>query len=178
MKATGIVRRIDDLGRIVIPKEIRRTLRIHEGDPLEIYTESDGTVIFKKYSPIGELGEFASQYAESLSKTTGIPACITDRDNIIAVSGIPKKELREKKVSGELERVMKSKTVFLANPGDKTIRILEDNDQYDAGVVAPIVFEGDSIGSVVFLAGSGSPVGEVESKLAETAAGFLGRTME
>ncbi len=178
MKATGIVRRIDDLGRIVIPKEIRRTLRIHEGDPLEIYTESDGTVIFKKYSPIGELGEFASQYAESLAKTTGIPTCITDKDNIIAVSGIPKKELREKKVSGELERVMNGKTVFLANPGDKTIRILDDSDQYDAGVVAPIVFEGDSIGSVVFLAGPNHPVGELESKLAETAAGFLGRTME
>ncbi len=178
MKATGIVRRINDLGRIVIPKEIRRTLRIHEGDPLEIYTESDGTVIFKKYSPIGELGEFASQYADSLSKTTGIPACITDKDNIIAVAGIPKKELREKKVSGDLERVMNGKSVYLANPGEKTVRILEDSDRYDAGVVAPIVFEGDSIGSVIFLADSKNPLGELESKLAETAAGFLGRTME
>ena len=83
MKATGIVRRIDDLGRIVIPKEIRRTMRIREGDPLEIFTESNGTVIFKKYSPIGELGEFAAQYAESLSKSAGIPACITDKDNEI-----------------------------------------------------------------------------------------------
>ncbi len=178
MKATGIVRRIDDLGRIVIPKEIRRTMRIHEGAPLEIYTESDGAVIFKKYSPIGELGEFAAQYAESLSKTTGIPSCITDKDNIIAVSGVPKKELREKKVSKELEKVMDSKAVFVANPGDKTIRLIESNDQYEAGVVAPIVFEGDSIGSVVFLAGSNSNVGELEGKLAETAAGFLGRTME
>ena len=178
MKATGIVRRIDDLGRIVIPKEIRRTMRIHEGDPLEIYTESNGTVIFKKYSPIGELGEFASQYAESLSKAAGIPACITDKDNVIAVSGIPKKELREKKVSEDLERVMKSKTLFLANPGDKTIKVLDENDQYGAGVVAPIVYDGDSIGSVVFLADSGNSVGQVESKLAETAAGFLGKTME
>lgn len=178
MKATGIVRRIDDLGRIVIPKEIRRTMRIHEGDPLEIFTESNGTVIFKKYSPIGELGEFASQYAESLAKATGKAACITDKDNIIAVSGLPKKELREKKVSEDLERVMKSKVLFLANPGDKTIRILDDNDQYGAGVVAPIVYDGDSIGSVVFLADNPENVGEVESKLAETAAGFLGRTME
>lgn len=168
----------DDLGRIVIPKEIRRTMRIHEGDPLEIFTESNGTVIFKKYSPIGELGEFAMQYADSLSKATGIPSCITDKDNVIAVSGIPKKEMREKKVSTELEKVMATKTVFLANPGDKTIRILDDNDQYDAGVVAPIIFEGDSIGSVIFLADSKSKVGELESKLAETAAGFLGRTME
>ena len=177
MKATGIDRRIDDLGRIVIPKEIRRTMRIREGDPLEIYTESNGTVIFKKYSPIGELGEFASQYAESLSKVAGIPACITDKDNIIAVSGIPKKELREKKVSGELEKVMQSKTVFLANPGDKSLRVLDENDHYGADVVAPIIFEGDSIGSVVFLAGS-EKAGELESKLAQTAAGFLGRTME
>ena len=178
MKATGIVRRVDDLGRIVIPKEIRRTMRIHEGDPLEIYTESNGTVIFKKYSPIGELGEFASQYAESLSKVAGIPACITDKDNIIAVSGIPKKELREKKVSGELEKVMASKTVFLANPGDKSLRVLDESDRYGAGVVAPIIFEGDSIGSVVFLAEDTGKVGELESKLAETAAGFLGKTME
>lgn len=178
MKATGIVRRIDDLGRIVIPKEIRRTMRIREGDPLEIYTESNGTVIFKKYSPIGELGEFASQYAESLSKVAGIPSCITDKDNVIAVSGISKKELREKKVSGELERVMASKTVFLANPGDKTIQIIDENDRYGAGVVAPIVYDGDSIGSVVFLADSADKVGELESKLAETAAGFLGKTME
>lgn len=178
MKATGIVRRIDDLGRIVIPKEIRRTMRIHEGDPLEIYTESNGTVIFKKYSPIGELGEFACQYAESLSKAAGIPACITDKDNVIAVSGIPKKELREKKVSGELEKVMAAKTVFVANPGDKTIRILDSSDQYGAGVVAPILFDGDSIGSVIFLADTAGKVGELESKLAETAAGFLGKTME
>ena len=178
MKATGIVRRIDDLGRIVTPKEIRRTMRIREGDPLEIYTESNGTVIFKKYSPIGELGEFASQYAESLSKVAGIPACITDKDNIIAVSGISKKELREKKVSGEMEKVMASKTVFLANPGDKTLRVLDENDRYGAGVVAPIVFEGDSIGSVVFLSEGSQSIGELESKLAQTAAGFLGKTME
>ena len=178
MKATGIVRRIDDLGRIVIPKEIRRTMRIHEGDPLEIFTESNGTVIFKKYSPIGELGEFAAQYAESLSKSTGLPACITDKDNIIAVSGVPKKELCEKKISGDIEKIMQTKSLFMANPGVKSVQVSEDSDKYEAGVVAPILFEGDSIGAVVFIAEPSTKVGEVETKLAETAAGFLGRTME
>ena len=178
MKATGIVRRIDDLGRIVIPKEIRRTMRIHEGDPLEIFTESNGTVIFKKYSPIGELGEFAAQYAESLSKSTGLPACITDKDNIIAVSGLPKKELREKKISTDLERIMQGKSLFMANPGSKSVQVSDESDKYEAGVVAPIVYDGDSIGSVVFIAEPASSVGEVETKLAETAAGFLGKTME
>ena len=91
MKATGIVRRIDDLGRVVIPKEIRKTLRIREGDPLEIFTDKDGEVILKKYSPIGELSEFAVQYAETLAKTSGHVACITDKDSVIAVSGAPKR---------------------------------------------------------------------------------------
>ncbi len=178
MKATGIVRRIDDLGRIVIPKEIRRTMRIREGDPLEIFTDSNGTVIFKKYSPIGELGEFASQYAESLSKSAGIPAVITDKDNVIAVSGIPKKELREKKVSGDLEKIMEGKSVFRAENESKYVQIADETDKYEAGVVAPIVYDGDSIGSVIFIAEPPNHVGEVETKLAETAAGFLGKTME
>ena len=99
MKATGVVRRIDDLGRVVIPKEIRRTLRIKEGDPLEIFTDKEGEVILKKYSPIGELSEFATEYAETLNKTTGHIACITDKDTVIAVSGASKKEWLEKEVS-------------------------------------------------------------------------------
>ena len=91
MKATGIVRRIDDLGRVVIPKEIRRTLRIREGDPLEIFVDHDGEVILKKYSPIGELGDFAQEYADSLFEATGHIAIITDRDQIIAIAGASKK---------------------------------------------------------------------------------------
>ena len=97
MKATGIVRRIDDLGRIVIPKEIRRTLRIREGDPLEIYTEKDGEVIFKKYSPMGDLQAVAAQLCESIGKNTGHIAAVADRDSIIAVAGAPKRELLEKR---------------------------------------------------------------------------------
>ena len=177
MKATGIVRRIDDLGRVVIPKEIRRTMRIREGDPLEIYTEKDGEVIFKKYSPIGELGDFAINYAETLSKTTGKGTCITDRDSVIAVSGMPKKELMEKRVSRELENIMQEKSTFHSK-NDNGLSIVEGLDKYNAGVVVPIVSEGDTIGSVIFVLNEGEAVSEVESKLAESAAGFLGRHME
>ena len=109
MKATGVVRRIDDLGRVVIPKEIRKTLRIKEGEPLEIFTDREGQVILKKYSPIGELSEFATGYAETLSKTTGHIACITDKDTVIAISGGPKKEFLEQNVSEELEQLMEDK---------------------------------------------------------------------
>ncbi len=179
MKATGIVRRIDDLGRVVIPKEIRRTMRIHEGDPLEIYTESDGTVIFKKYSPIGELGEFAHQYAESLSKTTGLPCLISDKDTIIAVSGAPKKELADKKLSSEAEKIMYQKTSYLAKQSDKNVSVVDGNENYKAGVIVPIVYEGDSIGTVMIMStDEKNNLGDVETKLAEVAAGFLGKTME
>ena len=112
MKATGIVRRIDDLGRVVIPKEIRRTMRIREGDPLEIYTEKDGEVIFKKYSPMGELSDFAGQICDTLYKTTGCSTAITDRDSIISVFGVPRRELHDKSISGELEQVMEDLTLY------------------------------------------------------------------
>ena len=114
MKATGIVRRIDDLGRVVIPKEIRRTLRIREGDPLEIYTATDGEVIFKKYSPVGELSAFASQYAEVLSRVSGLPVIICDKDHVIAASGVSKRELLERRVSPVLENYMESRKSYTA----------------------------------------------------------------
>ena len=177
MKATGIVRRIDDLGRVVIPKEIRRVLRIREGDPLEIFTERDGEVIFKKYSPIGELGEFASDYAETLSKTSGTAAVITDKDNVIAVSGVPKRELAEKRVSSALEKLMEEKSSFIMKPNDAPIPVIDGGDRYMAGVVHPIISEGDTIGSVILLNEDGS-MNEVHDKLAQSAAGFLGRHME
>ena len=177
MKATGIVRRIDDLGRVVIPKEIRRTMRIREGDPLEIYTEKDGEVIFKKYSPIGELGDFATNYAETLAKISGHGACITDRDSVIAVSGIPKKELIEKPISHDLEDVMNDKQSITSKDG-RRLWVAEGNEKYRAGVVVPIVSEGDTIGSVLFIMDENETPSEVENKLAESAAGFLGKHME
>ncbi len=179
MKATGIVRRIDDLGRVVIPKEIRRTLKIREGDPLEIYTNSQGEVIFKKYSPIGELGAFASDYAETLGKTAGRSVCITDKDNIIAVYGVPKKELADKKLSRELEQLITERTSFVLKPGQiKRCEIADGIDKYSAGVVMPIISEGDPIGSVILIDDGQKEVKEVDEKLAESAAGFLGKQME
>ncbi|HHX18049.1 MAG TPA: stage V sporulation protein T [Clostridium sp.] len=183
MKATGIVRRIDDLGRVVIPKEIRRTLKIREGDPLEIFTDREGEVILKKYSPIGELSDFAAQYAESLHKTSGHVTCISDRDTIIAVSGTSKKEFIEKAVSPDVEKIMEDKVTFVVEtPEEKTINILAEeapDRHYSAQVVSPIISEGDPIGAVMFL--STDPnirMGEVESKLAQAAASFLGKQME
>ncbi len=180
MKATGIVRRIDDLGRVVIPKEIRRTLRIREGDPLEIFTERDGEVIFKKYSPIGELGDFATEYAETLSKTSGTPVLITDKDNVIAVSGAPRKDLHEKRISDRLEQLMDEKRLFVMEPGGSDpVPIVEGADKYYAGVMAPIISEGDTIGTVVMVTDlTGDSMGEVEQKLCQSAAGFLGKHME
>lgn len=177
MKATGIVRRIDDLGRVVIPKEIRRVLRIREGDPLEIFTERDGEVIFKKYSPIGELGEFASDYAETLSKTSGAAAVITDKDSVIAVSGVPKRELNEKRVSQALEKLMNEKSSFFMKDPSDMLPITDTSDRYKAGVMYPIISEGDTIGSVLLINEEGH-FNEVHEKLTQSAAGFLGKHME
>lgn len=182
VKATGIVRRIDDLGRVVIPKEIRKTLRIREGDPLEIFTDKDGEVILKKYSPIGELSEFAVQYAETLAKTSGHVACITDKDSVIAVSGAPKREFLDKNISYELEKIMNDKTTWVVkSASEKRVPIFtnESTDKYYAQVISPIVSEGDTIGSVVLMATeAGSQMGDAEVKLAQSAAGFLGKQME
>ena len=131
MKATGIVRRIDDLGRVVIPKEIRKTLRIREGDPLEIFTDKEGEVILKKYSPICELNDFALQYAESLHKSSGHITCISDRDMIIAVCGAPKKDYLEKSLSKDLERIIQDKSdVLVSSSKEKSIAIVEDDESH------------------------------------------------
>ena len=132
MRATGIVRRIDDLGRVVVPKEIRRTLRIREGDPLEIFTDREGEIILKKYSPIGELGQFAGEYAESLSQATGHLVCITDRDHVIAASGQGKREFENKPISKQLEMMIEDRKNVVASKGEKEfVKItLDDNGDY------------------------------------------------
>ena len=179
MKATGIVRRIDDLGRVVIPKEIRRTLRIREGDPLEIYTEKDGEVIFKKYSPMGDLQDFAAQLCESIGKNTGHIAAVSDRDSIIAVAGAPKRELLEKRNSAELEQIMEQRKSYRYRSGEARVRPAEMVEQYHLGVAAPILAQGDLMGCVMLLLNeSDAAPTESEQKLAQTVAGFLGKQME
>ena len=152
LKATGIVRRIDDLGRLVIPKEIRRTLRIREGDPLEIFTDRDGEIILKKYSPIGELGIFARQYAESLAQTSGLTACIADRDQFIAVAG-GGKSLLSKPISRKLEELVEARTSVLASKDDRAFIDISDDhtEEYLNEAICPIICEGDAIGAVILL---------------------------
>ncbi|MEK3936396.1 stage V sporulation protein T [Sporosarcina sp. FSL W7-1349] len=177
MKATGIVRRIDDLGRVVIPKEIRRTLRIREGDPLEIFTDRDGEVILKKYSPISELGQFAKEYAETLYETLGTPALISDRDEMIAVAGLSKKDYMNRQLSPDVEEMMATRKV-ITEKLEKTIEWVPGQvEQVKSYCIAPIVAGGDTIGAVYILS-KVHFVGEVEQKAVETAAHFLSKQME
>lgn len=180
MKATGIVRRIDDLGRIVIPKEIRRTLHIRESDPLEIFTDREGQVILKKYSPIGEMTTFAKQYAESMAQVSGHVAVIADRDQFIAAAG-GYKQIIGKSVSRQLEDKTNNRESLVASRGDRNfINICDEMEaEYQHQAIAPIICEGDVIGSVVLLENENKgKMGEVEQKLVLSAAGFLGRQME
>lgn len=181
MKATGIVRRIDDLGRVVIPKEIRRTLRIREGDPLEIFTDREGEIILKKYSPIGEMSLFAKQYAESLAQITNHTVCISDRDQFIATAGGSKKDFAEKAISKELENLINEREFVIAvKPEKNFVKIIdEDMDEYASEAICPILSEGDAIGAVILLSKDAkTKMGEVEQKLIQAAAAFLGRQME
>ena len=180
MKATGIVRRIDDLGRVVIPKEIRRTLRIREGDPLEIFTDREGQVILKKYSPIGELAVFAKQYAESLAQTLGCTVCVTDNDMVIAAEGMGRKEFQEKSVCKDFEKILQARECVNERKGStKFSVIVEGAEEYEEEIICPIICEGDVIGSVVLLRRADKKkFGESEEKVAMSAAAFLGKQME
>ena len=180
MKATGIVRRIDDLGRIVIPKEIRRTLRIRESDPIEIFTGREGEIILKKYSPIGEMNTFAKQYAESLCQVSGHIAIIADRDQVIAISG-GMKGLLGRELSREVEDKINNREAVMASKGEKSfIPVVKGTmDEFLHEAIWPIICEGDVIGAVVLISTSEKgKMGEVEQKLIQSAAGFLGRQME
>ena len=179
MKATGIVRRIDDLGRVVIPKEIRRTMRIREGDPLEIFTDREGELIFKKYSPVGELSDFAAQICDSMRKSTEGVTAVCDRDTVIAVAGGAKKELLGKPISAALGEIMDKRAPFRHDSGGSSLPVSDAESQYCLSVAVPVLTAGDVMGAVLFVTPRGSrPAGELELKLAQTAALFLGKQME
>ena len=180
MKATGVVRRIDNLGRIVIPKEIRRTLRIREGDPLEIFTNRDGEILLKKYSPIGELSTFAQSYTDSMSQLLGKTALICDRDQIIAASGADRKSLQGQEIHKDLEQAIEDRQNVLIQNGDSNpLTITKDGGEYYAQTIATIICEGDAIGAVILLdSDKNSNLSESDLKLTAIAADFLGRQME
>ncbi|RKQ33060.1 stage V sporulation protein T [Oceanobacillus halophilus] len=178
MKATGIVRRIDDLGRVVIPKEIRRTLRIREGDPLEIFVDREGEVILKKYSPINELGHFAKEYAEALFDSLQFPVLICDRDEVIAVAGESKKDYLNKVIGSQITKTIENRTTLFESETN-TLEILDGKEQeVDSYCISPIIANGDPIGCVLMFSKDGNKLSNVEQKSAETASGFLARQME
>ena len=178
MKATGIVRRIDDLGRVVIPKEIRRVLHIKEGDPLEIYTDKDGEVIFKKYSPMGEVLNFAAQLCETLAKTTGMTVAITDRDTIIAIAGQGRRELSDKRVGENVAAILDTRQSYQHKENNKRINVCDEVSDYYVSIVVPIMAEGDLSGAVILISQDSVTCGEMEYKLAATIASFLGKQMD
>jgi len=178
MKATGIVRRIDDLGRVVIPKEIRRTLRIREGDPLEIFVAREGEVILKKYSPINELGHFATEYADALFDSIQFPVLICDRDEVIAVSGDSKKDYLNKSIGSDVEEAIENRSNILEKEKTNIEITRGGEEEIDSYVISAIIANGDPIGSVLIFSKNGETLSEVEQKVAETAANFLGKQME
>ena len=179
MKATGIVRRIDDLGRVVIPKEIRRTMRIREGDPLEIFVDNNNEVIFKKYSQIGELTLCVDQYADILNKASGYPVIVCDKDHVIAVSGMPKRELIERRVSTALEDIMESRTGYVYDKdSNNLLQPVEGIDRY-CMVAEPLIPAGDVTGAIMLVSSDTNiTISESDIKLIQVAANFLSRQME
>lgn len=180
MKATGIVRRIDDLGRIVVPKEIRRILRIREGDNMEIYTDGEGGIVLRKYSPIGEMGNMAVQYAESLALVSGQIVVITDRDSVIAATGAVKREYMGRRISKKLEQVMMERQLYETTAGNGNVPIIDmDVDAVGEQLIWPIVCEGDVIGSVsIMTREKDKKLTEIDKKLVHLASNFLGKRME
>lgn len=178
MRATGVVRRIDELGRIVVPKEIRRVLRIREGDSMEIYTDKEGSIVLKKYSAVGEMTPFVKQYAESLSSVAGHKIIITDRDKVVAIAGGLRNDLLGKHISKAIVKIMEDRRMYSTANGKKRVEILEEIGflEYDQ-IIYPIICEGENVGSVVIL-GENNRFTDTEGKLAGVAALFLARQMD
>lgn len=180
MRATGIVRRIDELGRVVIPKEIRRTQRIRQGDALEIFTEADGKVIFRKYSQMAELNELAGAYAEVLAKQFSAPVMVCDRDTVVAVSGGTRGELLGKHITPELEKLLAARGIYTA-PRDpsRKVHAVTGVDSRTLECAAPIVVGGDIEGGVCLLGSARTdPPDDAQTGAMRIAAAFLARWME
>jgi len=178
MKATGIVRRVDDLGRVVIPKEIRRTMRIREGDPLEIYTGKDGEVIFKKYSPVNELSEFAAEFASSVQAVSGFACAVADRDHVVAYAGGGRREALDRPISGRCEEIAAQRHAFTAGEQQPSYPLLRDQDRIRVAASCPILAGGDLVGVLALIDEQGKRVGTTEEKLLQAGALFLGKQME
>lgn len=177
MRATGIVRRIDDLGRVVIPKEIRRTMRIREGDPLEIFTDTQGEVIFKKYSQLGEMSLMAADYTDCLYKNISMPVLITDRDSVVSCAGIQKKEAIGRRNTQALEDIMENRTPFISSNKDDKLQAIEGLEK-KAILAFPIISSGDVAGSIILLENENFMLSSTETRLLQVAASFLGKQME
>ena len=178
MKATGIVRRIDDLGRVVIPKEIRRTMRIREGAPLEIFTGRDGEVVFKKYSPVGDLNIVAEQYVQTLNKANGMSVAVCDRDVVIASAGLPKKDFYERRICDKIDELADKRSMYTHQRGSEYVGLTENTPDWQVSCLMPIVTAGDVIGCVASLTQNERDAQETEAKLIETAAMFLSKQLE
>ena len=183
MKATGLVRRIDNLGRIIIPKEVRKELRIREGNQIEIFTYSEGSIIFKKYSPIRELTDFVNKYGKSLEQIVGNIIIICDKDNIISVNGVTQEKYLQKKVSLDLEKVMENtKSLIFGKGRSKTIPLFVDeviDGKYTAQIISPIFSGKYVVGAVIIVSTEQNKnFGQLELKSAETAAIFLGNKID
>ena len=180
-RSSGITRRLDELGRVTVPKSIRRSLRIRDGDALEIFTGHDGEIIFKKYSPIGELTSFAEEYAETLYKTCALSVLICDRDGVIAAAGVsPRKDYLDKSLTDELEELIEKRTLYTWRDGMERITAVQGTVM-TVSCAMPILAEGDIVGAVVSLVGEKAdkqPMTDTESKLIQTAAAFLGKNLE
>ena len=174
MKATGIVRRIDDLGRVVIPKEIRRTLHIRVGEPLEIFVTPEGEVVFKQYSPMGDLWAMAGRYAEVLTRFADLPVMICDRDHVVTAAGISKRECVDQPLCEEFEQIMEDRRLWKAESDP----VSPYQGGLAASAVAPIICQGDVVGAVALLFVPEKPVTETQLKLISTAAAFFGRQLE
>lgn len=154
--------------------------KVQEGDPLEIFTDRDGEVIFKKYSPIGELSGFANQYAETLYRTCNYPILICDRDTVVAFAGLPKKECADKKISPELESIAENRSIYIREKNGKVVPALDGNEKLTVSCAMPVISEGDIIGVVMSVLPEGQDTvpSDAETMLIRTAAVFLGKQME